>query len=219
MGNETLGNVLERIRTEAHMSVDRASRLSRIRPDFIEAMERDDFASLPSDLYARKFLLAYAEVLELDQRKVLDRYEREQRAPKVDEISLKPEPAPAKRQIVLTRVFYGASVLMLFLGVVGYLGWQLKGLVEPPPLVVETPNDNLIVDQSSVVVAGQTQEESTVMINGQPVSVDTSGRFEELVGLKEGVNTITISARTKHSSETTVHRRILVEREALSRSR
>lgn len=218
MGDETLGNVLERIRTEAHLSVERAANLSRIRPDFIEAMECDDFTSLPSDLYARKFLMAYAAVLELDQRKVLERYEREQRAPKVEEISLKPAPAPAKRQIVLTRVFYGVSVLVLFLGVVGYLGWQLKGLVEPPVLSIETPSNDIIVDQASVVVEGQTQEESTVTINGQPVSVDTSGHFEELVGLKEGVNTITISARTKHSSETTVHRRILVERDAISRS-
>jgi len=214
---ESLGNILGRIREEACISVDRAARLSGIRAEFIEFMEADNFSALPSELYARRYLIAYAKLLELDETKVMQKYFNEQDIEEEEEEgALQPAPKSAKRQIVLTRMFATLGVVMLFFGVVGYIGWQLKALVEPPQLVIDTPENNMIVDDASIVVSGYTEEESIVTINGQAVSVDLSGNFEELVGLKSGVNTITISAKTKHSTETTVSRQILVERDAVT---
>ena len=51
-------------------------RETRVRPDYLEALEREDFEALGSNVYVRSFLRSYARYLGLSHEKVIAAYER-----------------------------------------------------------------------------------------------------------------------------------------------
>ena len=53
-----------------------ATRVSRIN---LEALENDDFDRLPPPVYTRNFIRKYAQAVGVDEKPILDRYEKHQR--------------------------------------------------------------------------------------------------------------------------------------------
>ncbi|GBD22398.1 hypothetical protein HRbin29_00028 [bacterium HR29] len=62
----TIGETLRAARERRGLSLSEASRLTRIAPRFLIALEEDDYAALPAPVYARGFLRSYAALLGLD---------------------------------------------------------------------------------------------------------------------------------------------------------
>lgn len=62
----TIGETLRAARERRGLSLSEASRLTRIAPRFLVALEEDDYAALPAPVYARGFLRSYAALLGLD---------------------------------------------------------------------------------------------------------------------------------------------------------
>jgi len=69
---DTIGRRLKRARTFHHLTLEEVAETTRIRLAYLEALEADDFSSLPSPVQARGFLRNYAQFLELDLDQVLD---------------------------------------------------------------------------------------------------------------------------------------------------
>jgi cytoskeletal protein RodZ len=63
---ETIGQQLKQSREERHLTFKKVTQATHIQARLIEAMEDDDFESLPSPVQARAFLRLYAEFLELN---------------------------------------------------------------------------------------------------------------------------------------------------------
>ena len=82
----------------------------------------------------------------------------------------------------------------------------------PPILNVTSPDDGLITNKSTVVVAGTTNDATsspvTLTVNGNKVSVGSDGSFSTTVTLSEGENTITIEAVDKAGKVSTVTRTV-----------
>lgn len=82
----------------------------------------------------------------------------------------------------------------------------------PPVLNVTSPDDGLITNKSTVVVAGTTNDSTsspvTLTVNGNTVSVGSDGSFSTTVTLSEGKNTITIKAVDKAGKVSTVTRTV-----------
>ena len=82
----------------------------------------------------------------------------------------------------------------------------------PPVLNVTSPDDGLITNKSTVVVAGTTNDSTsspvTLTVNGNTVSVGSDGSFSTTVTLSEGENTITIEAVDKAGKVSTVTRTV-----------
>ena len=62
---QTIGQQLKQVREERNLTIEKVVQATRIRAHQIEAIESDDFESLPSPVQARAFLRIYAEFLEL----------------------------------------------------------------------------------------------------------------------------------------------------------
>ncbi len=62
---ETIGQQLKQARTERHLTIETMAESTRIRTYYLEAMEADDFDSLPSPVQARAFLRIYTGALGL----------------------------------------------------------------------------------------------------------------------------------------------------------
>lgn len=60
-----------------------------------------------------------------------------------------------------------------------------------------------MVSQTDIVVRGETDRGARVLINGQPVLIDTEGKFIEKLLLQPGLNTLVISAANRFGKEKT----------------
>lgn len=71
-----IGRALRKARFHRELTLEEASRGTRMRAEYLDALEREAFDELPGDAYARGFLRSYASFLGLDPDKVAGVYER-----------------------------------------------------------------------------------------------------------------------------------------------
>lgn len=64
--SETIGDKLKQAREARLLTLDQAAQTTRIRPRYLEALERGDLSAIPSNAQARGFLRIYADFLGLD---------------------------------------------------------------------------------------------------------------------------------------------------------
>lgn len=62
---ETIGERLKRARAERHLTLQQVADITRVRPHYLEALERGDLSAIPSTAQARGFLRIYADFLGL----------------------------------------------------------------------------------------------------------------------------------------------------------
>jgi hypothetical protein len=71
-----IGTALRTARECRGISLEKASRDTRIHSQYLQALERESFQALRADVYVRGFLRSYSSYLGLDARKVITVYER-----------------------------------------------------------------------------------------------------------------------------------------------
>ena len=74
--DSSVGRLLRRAREEGHIDLDEAVEATRIRRYYLEALEKEQWGNLPSPVFIKGFLRAYAEFLGLDKEMVLNSYLR-----------------------------------------------------------------------------------------------------------------------------------------------
>ncbi len=74
--NIMLGQYLREQRELRGMSIEEAAMETHISKKYIEALENNEYASFPAEMYIVGFLTSYIEVLELDEKLALSMYKR-----------------------------------------------------------------------------------------------------------------------------------------------
>lgn len=69
-GNLSAGHILQEARVHSGLSVDQAAQSIKIRKDFLEALERDDFDSLPPRVYVNAYIKALCSLYSIDKEQV-----------------------------------------------------------------------------------------------------------------------------------------------------
>jgi transcriptional regulator with XRE-family HTH domain len=80
--SDTIGSILRQQRKSKKLDLEGIAEELKIRPQYLEALENDQFDFLPGTLYQRSFLKTYAQFLDLDPDrilKMLDQYEKSQK--------------------------------------------------------------------------------------------------------------------------------------------
>ena len=103
MSRESIGQVLKQEREERRLSIEEVSSTTRIPRRTLESLEEDRFEDLPSGVFVRGFIKAYASAVDIDAGDVLARF---------DEQSPKTLP-PAPLASVHSRRGYGAILLAI----------------------------------------------------------------------------------------------------------
>lgn len=103
MSRGSIGRVLKQEREERRVSIEELSSTTRIPRKALESLEEDRFEDLPSGVFVRGFIKAYASAVDIDADEVLARYDEER--PK----SVSPAPLAS----VETKRGYGAVFLVL----------------------------------------------------------------------------------------------------------
>lgn len=70
----SLGTYLRELRSAKDVSLDEVTRATRVGRAHLEALEAEDFASLPAPVFVKGFIRAYCEFLQADPAEALTRY-------------------------------------------------------------------------------------------------------------------------------------------------
>jgi len=207
---ETLGEKLRQARRLKNLRLEEAAQKTKIRGEYLMALEDERFDRLPAGVYGKNFLKEYATFLGLDPNQIMRDLEHElaftakddpfsQKVVKKNKFIIFPK--------IIRNIFIFLAIAVCFI----YLMFYFKRIVTPPELIITEPADNLMTTASSFTIKGQTEKEAEVTINGEVVLNNTAGNFFQLINLKKGQNNIVIKAKKKYSREETVTRQILVD--------
>lgn len=204
----SLGAELNELRESFGWTFEKASRETHIQSRYLRAIEEDRWDDLPGEPVTSHFIKRYIRALGNDPH-LFARAAQFVLIPPVAPILVS---APRKRQLILTPAhlkFIGLGLVMVTLAI--YLGLQIRTLVAPPTLTIETPAEGLTSSLPTIAVKGATEPHASVTINNQTVLTTSSGTFESTIDLEQGVNIITISAAKKYSKPNTIYRSVIFQ--------
>lgn len=112
---ETVGRTLKRSREERNLSLDEAARATKIRKEFLLAIEDDKLDQLPGPVFARGFIRSYAEYLSLDAGALVSRVARTLEGKDIPQMLGSPTRAALVSWPVLTAGVGAATALVAFL--------------------------------------------------------------------------------------------------------
>jgi len=101
-------------------------------------------------------------------------------------------------------------IVLAVLIIVGYIVFSLKNIVAAPELKITSPASDVATSERQIWLAGETEPEVRLEINGEQLLSDRQGNFSHPVNLKIGINNLKITAAKKYGGQTTVVRQILV---------
>lgn len=204
----TVGLVLKEARVKKRYSLVHLEELTKIKKDFIENLEKENWSTLPEFPVLVGFVKNVAKFLNIDERGAVARLRRDY-PPKKLAINPKPDVSEAFTWSPRLTFLVGAATVIAFVAL--YLGFQYMRFVSAPPLEVAQPREDEIVKVRTLKVSGKTSSDATVKVNNQPVVVSDEGEFEAEIEIFEGTSEIVIQALTRSGKETVVRRKIKPE--------
>ena len=73
-GEVICGKDLKNLRESLGIELEEFFQATKISPTTLEAIEKDDIGNLPPSIYLKSFLKSYAEILQLDTKRIVDGY-------------------------------------------------------------------------------------------------------------------------------------------------
>ena len=200
---------LKEARLQKKLTLEEAAVSTKIKPQFLEAIERGAYNELPSPAYARGFVRNYAEFLGLPKAQIALLFKRDFDEKKITKVlpdsMVKKKDFPMRR-INMRRIILGSGVL-LFL--VGFLLFQTRSVFFGPPISLSTPKEGSEVTQE-VLVKGKTDSNAIITVNNEPVVVGSNGEFDKKIILFPGETRIVVKAKNRLGKESTLERSVRV---------
>lgn len=184
---KTVGQIIRRARLQRGLSLDQLSHLTKIDTRYIEALELDNYSTLPSETFAKGFIRNLSQRLDLDPAELVAIFRRDYRLPDAGST------AKPHRRLVLPEntnqylpFILGAVVFLV------YLFFQFRAIVTPPKLILARPYPDAVL-VSPVEIEGDTVVDATVFINEETkLRPDSTGHFLARVNLPIGETIIEI---------------------------
>jgi cytoskeletal protein RodZ len=200
----TVGEILKEARLAKKISLKQVETSTKIRHDFLQALEENDFQKLPSLASTRGFLKNYAEFLGLTPEPILAIFRRDFRQDKKGKIIPQGmvEPINKPKFNWTPRLTLISFLILFFLGLAGWLGYQYFSLMKSPYLEIYTPKDGQQIKTEKIEVVGRTDVDVLVTVNNHPVFLSKQGEFRYKLELFPGENTIVVEAKSKLGRKT-----------------
>lgn len=140
-----IGETLRGAREQQGRTIDEASRATRVRTDYLHALEDERFDLIGGDVYAKGFLATYARWLGLDAEPLLDLYREQVQRGDYDPHALVEHPVAKPASQGATNWVVWAAVLILVLlgafGIVGTLGGRTPQPAAEPQIDASDTED------------------------------------------------------------------------------
>jgi cytoskeletal protein RodZ len=202
-----ISDILKEEREKKGYTIQEVEEQTKIKKDFIRAIEDGRFYDLPSEAYALGFVKNYAEFLGIPQKKASALFRREYEGKNLS-------PLPKFSALSFSKTLFGLRTLFIIgtiLTVVGYIFFQYNSLFFGPPLEIFSPKNHEVAKSNIITISGKTDPYATILINGDDVYVDVSGRFQKSLYLFEGRSKISIVAKNRFGKETRKELEVVVK--------
>ena len=210
---KTIGSLLRDRRREKGLTIEQIAETTKIRSEYLSALENSLYDTFPSEVYLKGFLKNYAKFLGISPDHALALYRRENIVKvtkkkydfveKIKDKTSKITITPNKVIVLIT----GILIISLLIYLSSYFGTILK----KPVITITTPISissegefTYTTSDSSVEIAGQLDTNATVMINGQDVSPATIKNFSKTFPVTGESTKFTIVATSPFGRETTI---------------
>ena len=204
-----ISEMLQDKRIEKGYSLEKIVKATKIKKDFLIAIENGKYHSLPSESYALGFIKNYASYLGIDKDNAAALFRREFEGIKGTLPTFKSQDKRLRKKYFLTpRNFIILAILIV---IVGYIALQYSSFFLGPRLQIIEPKNNVVVSNNIVEVRGKTDPYATVLINNEEAYVQLDGTFRKTLYLFEGSKTIAISSRNRNGKETKIILDVIVK--------
>ncbi len=199
---QTLGQIFRRKRKREKISILEAEMATKIRSKYLKSIEEDDWFSLPAHTYTKGFISRYASYLGLDQKKIMDNYNRERINFRNTKNLISPSSKIVEKKFLITpKVVIPSIIFLVLIGVFSFIIYQVYGFAAAPELVVTSPDNNSILESENIDIRGVTDQDAEIFINDENVMVSSEGKFVADFQLHSGVNVIEVRAVNKAQKE------------------
>ncbi len=212
MKTRTVGEMLRDERVSRRYRIEDLAKKTRIRAEYLTALEENNFAVLPSATFVKGYIKTYGSVFGFDHTPLIALlrrdYKESAKGVLVPREFITPVLRPRLQFNSITIVF--VALVGIFVGLLGYVGVQWYALIKPPALEVYQPESQVQV-ASKVVVTGKTEPDAVVIVNEQPVTLQPDGSFStELFFSAEGIATVIVDATDRKGKTSTEKRTVYV---------
>lgn len=192
---KTVGEIIHSERVKRNLSLEQLSHLTKIDIKYLEAIEKNNFSSLPSETFIKGFIRNISLRIDKNPDELVAIFRRDFKQTSRD-IS-KPKVRPH------TKINFDTSkYLPIFLGTlvfVVYLIFQFRSILTPPKLSVTRPTDGSVL-VSPLDIEGDTSVDAFISI-GEDIQTrpDENGHFTAKISLPIGETTLEIKATNRFS--------------------
>lgn len=205
-----VGQKLYETRIYKSLTLEEIAKATKIRPQFLTAIEEGEYDKLPSPAYAQGFVRNYASYLGLSQKEILPLFRREFDEKSVYKVL--PDGLIQNSSFSLTRTHIQQSffvIALVSIVLLGYLGFQYRSMFFPPMLTIDSPKQNAQT-KNEIIISGKTDPNVTVLINNELVLPNMDGKFTKILTLFPGKTSIILKAKNRFGKETVLERDIEV---------
>ncbi|HYD35239.1 MAG TPA: helix-turn-helix domain-containing protein [Vitreimonas sp.] len=213
MKTKSIGEILGEEREFHRLSLADLAKRTRIRLEYLQALENNEFDKLPSSTFVKGYIRTYGQIFGFDYLPLLALLRRDFK----ESAKGKLVPREFIKPVLKKRPFWtpitAAMVVLgtLFLTLITYVLVQWYHFTKPPLLEVFSPEADAFVS-AQVMVEGRTNPEAVVAVNAQPVSLQPDGSFRyELYLPREGITTITVEATDRRGKTNLLQRTVYVK--------
>ncbi len=206
----TVGEVLKKAREEKRYSLYKLEERTKIKKEYIRAIEKEEWEKLPEFTVVSGFVKNIAAELGVDEKETAALLRRDY-PPK--DVTISPKPDVKKKFTWNPRITFVASIIIVLILILGYLGFQYTNFIKPPKLEVYEPQQGMIVESQTVKIVGMVDPESTVVINNQPILINEDGKFEVEIDIGKDTKDLVVVATSRSGKETIVRRDIVLKQD------
>lgn len=207
---KTAGDLLKAKRQALELTIDHVAQKTKLKANYLVALESSDFDSLPSATFAKGALKNYAKVLHIDPEVVLAMFRRDFSQNEKGEIIPRGlvEPVVKKTSFIPVNLILGVVAILAFLG---FLSFQLISWWSLPKLTLLQPQNGEAYGEK-VTVKGITEKDATITINNQQVIVDQSGNFSLDLVFASGTQSVLVEAKNRQNKTRLLERSFTVSK-------
>lgn len=195
-----ISELLKEEREKKKLSLDDVEKATKIKRNFLIAIEEGKLRVLPSESYALGFVKTYASFLGLPTQKIAAFFRREYEEESQEIIpEFRKKQYQFNKKLFSPRVFF-ITLVLLFVG--GYIFFQYSSLLFGPKLDITSPKNGDVITENVIEVKGKTDQYATVLIDDEEAYVNLDGSFKKSIYAFSGEKKITIAAKNRFGKET-----------------
>ncbi len=212
MKTKTIGELLQEERQRHHLSIEQLAQQTRVKVEYLRALEANQFAELPAATFVKGYIKTYAKIFGFDYQPLLALLRRDFKESAAGKLVPREfiKPVLKKRQVWTPVTLAVIALGVVFFSLICYVGLQWYSIQKPPRLDVLEPQDDAFVSQQ-ITVKGVTVGDAIVSVNEKPISILPNGSFQTDVYIpRDGIYTLTITATDRRGKTNVVQRSVHV---------